>query len=266
MAQNDEMQMSFWDHLEVLRWSLMRIAIAFCVFTVGCFIAMPHIFDSFILGPTSSGFFLYKWFSGLSAGIPFIPDFSDDSFAVDIININVSSQFLTHITTSFWMSLVLLFPYIVFELWRFVKPALYRNERKSVALAFSFGTLMFFIGCAVGYCIVFPFTFRFLTEYQVSQYIVNQISLNSYMSNFLGLIFIMGVVFEMPLLAWLLSKMGIIHREFLQKYRRHAVVLLLVLAAVITPSGDPFTLMLVFIPLFLLYELAVRIVRPSPLP
>lgn len=120
---------------------------------------------------------------------------------------------------------------------------------------------MFFLGCAVGYCLVFPFTFRFLTEYQLSASIVNQISLNSYMGNFLMLVFVMGIVFELPLLAWLLSKLGLVNKAFFRRYRRHAVVILLVLSAIITPSGDPFTLMVVFLPLYLLYELGILIVR-----
>lgn len=256
----EDSRMTFWDHLEVLRWSLIRIAAVLMVLVVACFIAMPHIFDTFILGPSSSDFFVYRWFAAIGRVIPFFPDFSDDGFSVDIININVASQFMTHITTSFWLSLVLVFPYIVYELWKFVRPALFENEEKSVARAFFYGTFMFFLGCAVGYCLIFPFTFRFLAGYQVSQTISNQISLNSYMNNFLGMIFIMGIVFELPLLAWLLSRLGILHREFLQKYRRHAVVVLLVLSAIITPSGDPFSLMLVFVPLFLLYELSVHIV------
>lgn len=113
----------------------------------------------------------------------------------------------------------------------------------------------------MGYCLVFPFTFRFLTEYQLSASIVNQISLNSYMGNFLMLVFVMGIVFELPLLAWLLSKLGLVNKTFFRTYRRHAVVILLVLSAVITPSGDPFTLMVVFLPLYLLYELGILIVR-----
>ena len=168
---------------------------------------------------------------------------------------------MTHITTSFWFAVVLMFPYLVFEIWHFVQPALFANERKSVGLAFLFCTGMFFLGCFVGYFLVFPFTFRFLTEYQLSSMIVNQISLNSYMSNFLMMIFIMGIVFELPLLAWLLSKLGLLTRSFLRRYRRHAIVVLLVLAAIITPSGDPFTLMVVFLPLYLLYELSIRFVR-----
>lgn len=256
--------MTFWDHLEVFRWSLIRIAAALAVFFVLSFTAMPYIFDGFILGATSSDFFLYRWFSKLSGALPFIPDFSDDRFSVDIININVASQFMTHMSVSFWMAAILLFPYIVFELWLFVKPALYPHEKKGIATAFCFGTFMFYIGCAVGYCIVFPFTFRFLVEYTLGTHIVNQISLNSYMSNFFGMVFIMGLVFEMPPLAWVLSKLGVLHRDILKKYRRHAIVLLLIAAAVITPSGDPFTMMLVFIPLYLLYEIAVCIVKEKP--
>lgn len=255
--------MSFWDHLEVLRWSLIRIACVLVVLVVASFLAMPHIFDTLILGPASSDFFVYRWFVAIGRHVPFFPDFSDDGFHADIININVASQFMTHISTSFWLSLVIAFPYVVYELWRFVKPALFKTERAAVAKAFGFGTLMFFAGCAVGYCLIFPFTFRFLVEYQVSDMIENRISLNSYMSNFLGMVFIMGVIFEMPLLAWLMSKLGLLHRDFLRKYRRHAVVVMLVLAAVITPTGDPFSLMLVFVPLFLLYEFAVRIVKPA---
>ena len=176
-------------------------------------------------------------------------------------NINVASQFMTHITTSFWFAFVLSFPYLIFEVWRFVSPALYQNEKKSVGLAFTAGTFMFFLGCAVGYTLVFPLTFRFLTEYQLSETIANQISLNSYMGNFLMMIFIMGVVFELPLLAWLLSKMGLVTKDFFRKYRKYAVVVLLVLAAVITPSGDPFTLIVVFLPLYLLYELSILFVK-----
>ena len=253
-------EMTFWGHLEVLRWSIMRVGIALVVCMIGCFVAMPHIFDSFILGPASSDFFLYKWLSGLHGTGGIFPDFSRD-FSVDIININVASQFTTHISTSFWLALVIVFPYLIYEIWKFISPALFPDERKNVRLAFFFGTFMFYLGCAVGYGVVFPFTFRFLTEYQVSTEIVNQISLNSYMGNFLMMVFVMGLVFEIPLLAWVLSAIGVVNKNFLKKYRRHAVVVLLILAAVITPTGDPFTLMVVFLPLYLLYELSIKVVR-----
>ena len=257
-----EEEMSFWDHLEVFRWTIFRIAIALVLLMVGCFIAMPHIFDSVVLGPTTSDFFIYKLLSGIGHGHggALMPDFGND-YHVDIININVATQFLTHITTSFWFALVLVFPYLIFELWKFIRPALYEKEKVGVRSAFIFGTVLFFIGCAVGYCVVFPITFRFLTQYQVAETIANQISLNSYMTNFLTMVFIMGLVFEMPMLAWILSKLGVLKKSFLKQYRRHAVVVLLVLAALITPSGDPFTLSIVFLPLYLLYEVSILVVK-----
>ena len=170
----EEKEMSFWGHLEELRRTLFRVVAVLLVFMIACFCVMPDLFDSFVLGPTTSDFFLYRWLSNLGGTGMFLPDFSNDDFAVEIININVASQFLTHISTSFWFALVLMFPYLIFEVWRFVQPALFENERRSVGLAFLGGTVMFFLGCAVGYCLVFPFTFRFLTEYQLSASIVNQ--------------------------------------------------------------------------------------------
>ncbi len=256
-------ELSFWDHLEELRWVIFRVIIALFIGFTGVFIAMPHIFDAFILGPTTSDFFLYKLFSS-GSGISFLPDFSDASFAVDIININVASQFMTHISTSFWISLVLVFPYLIYQVWKFIRPALYAEEIGSTRLAFLLGTGMFYLGCAVGYIVIFPFTFRFLVEYQVSTTIMNQINLNSYISMFITMILIMGVIFELPLLAWLLSKLGLIHKELLQNLRRYAVVVLLILSAFITPTGDPFTLCLVFVPLYLLYEFSIMIVAKKP--
>lgn len=257
-----EPSMTFWEHLEVLRWSIFRIAIAAVMAMVVIFIFMPSMFTGFVLGPTTSEFFLYKWLGSLGQ-LPLLPDFAAGDFKVDIISINVASQFMTHISTSFWFALVAIFPYIIYEIWKFIAPALYDNEKGSVRAAFLFGTLMFFIGCAISYSFIFPFTFRFLTEYQISGQITNQISLNSYMSTFLGMVFIMGLVFELPLLAWLLSKIGVLNREFLQRYRKHAVVILMILAALITPTGDPITLSLVFVPLYLLYEISIRVVKNS---
>lgn len=254
--------MTFWEHLEVLRWSIFRIAIAAVIAMVVIFIFMPSMFTGFVLGPTTSEFFLYKWLGSLGQ-LPFLPDFAAGDFKVDIISINVASQFMTHISTSFWFALVAIFPYIIYEIWKFIAPALYDNEKGSVRAAFLFGTVMFFIGCAISYSFIFPFTFRFLTEYEISAQISNQISLNSYMSTFLGMIFMLGLVFELPLLAWLLSKIGVLNREFLKRYRRHAVVILMILAALITPTGDPITLSLVFLPLYLLYEISIRVVKNS---
>ena len=249
--------MSFWDHLEVLRWALFRTACVMFVAFGLWFWAMPHIFDSFVMGATSSDFFVYRWLETLSHGlITFKKDFH-----VDIINIEVTGPFMIHIKTSFYMALVVTFPYIVFELWRFIEPALFENEIRNIRPAFLGGTLMFFVGCAVGYMLVFPFTFRFLTEYTLGTSITNQINLSNYIGNFTMLILVMGLVFEMPLLAWLLSALGLLRKGILREYKKHAVVGLLVLAAIITPSGDPFTLMVVFIPLYLLYELSIIVVK-----
>ena len=258
--KNDE-EMSFWDHLEVLRWSIMRMVISVAVCFVGWFAVLPEVFEKFILGPTTCDFFLYRWLSKLSGLGGFFPNFASDSYSVEIINIHVTSQFMTHISASLMLASVTAFPYFIFEVWRFVSPALYENESRNMRTAFMGGTFMFYLGCLVGYSIVFPFTFRFLTEYQLSESIVNQISLNSYMDNFMLMVLMMGVVFELPMLIWILTHLGLINRAFLQRYRKHAVVVLLVLAAFITPTGDPFTLMVVFLPLYLLYEFGIILAK-----
>ena len=255
----EEGAMSFWDHLEVLRWALFRSACVLAVIMVGTFIAMPYIFDRFILAPTSNNFFTYRLINRIGGGmVTLSPDFD-----VQIININVASQFMTHISTSISLAAVISFPYLIWEIWKFIEPALFEDEVKHLRPAFLGGTVMFYVGCAIGYLLVFPFTFRFLVEYNLSSSITNQINLQSYIDNFTMLILVMGIVFEMPLLAWLLSLMGILRKSFLREHKRHAVVVLLVSAAIITPSGDPFTLMLVFVPLYVLYELSILVVRDN---
>ena len=259
-SEEQEGTMSFWDHLEVLRWALFRSACVLAVIMVGTFIAMPYIFDRFILAPTSNDFFTYRWLNVIGRGVVKLsPDFD-----VQIININVASQFMTHISTSISLAAVIAFPYFIWEIWRFIEPALFEDEVKHLRPAFFGGTIMFYIGCAIGYTLVFPFTFRFLVEYNLSPNITNQINLQSYIDNFTMLILVMGIVFEMPLLAWLLGLLGILKKSFLREYKRHAVVVLLISAAIITPSGDPFTLMLVFIPLYVLYELSILVVKDKP--
>lgn len=257
LEEEQEGAMSFWDHLEILRWALFRSACVLAVIMVGTFIAMPYIFDRFILAPTNNDFFVYRWLNNIGRGIVQLsPDFD-----VQIININVASQFMTHISTSISLAAVIAFPYFIWEIWKFIEPALFEDEIKHLRPAFLGGTIMFYIGCTIGYTLVFPFTFRFLVEYNLSPNITNQINLQSYIDNFTMLILVMGIVFEMPLLAWLLSLFGILRKSFLREHKRHAIVILLVSAAIITPSGDPFTLMLVFIPLYLLYEMSILVVR-----
>ena len=246
--------MTFWDHLEALRWCFFRVFIALVAVFVAVFAVLPSVFDSVVLGPTHGDFFAYRMLGGV------LGETSD----VQIININVASQFLTHMSSSLWIALLLVFPYLLYQIWLFVRPALYPGELKGVQTAFLGGTVLFYLGCALSYVLIFPITFKFLTQYQVSDAVVNQISLNSYMSIFLTMIFLMGLVFELPVLAWLLSALGVLHRGTLKQFRKHAVVVLLVLAAIITPTGDPFTLTVVFLPLYLLYEFSILIVRPDP--
>ncbi len=256
----EEATKTFWGHLEDLRWSLMRVVLVLLVGFIASFAAMREfLFDQIVMAPTTSDFILYRWIASL--GGPFTS--FGEPFSVQIINIKVTSQFMTHISMSFWFALLITFPYLIFEIWRFIQPALFREEKRNMAIAFICGTGMFFLGCLVGYLLVFPLMFRFLAEYQLSTEIANQISLNSYTSNFLGMIFVMGIVFELPLLTWLLSKLGLVDRKMLQSYRRHAVVALLVLSAIITPSGDPFTLFVVFLPLYLLYEVGIVFARKA---
>ncbi len=253
-------EMSLWDHLDALRSVLIKMAVVLAAAMGVLFVFMPDLFDSVVLAPCRGDFALYRLFERVTAGIPGVPQFSTQGFEVKLINIQLASQFFIHMTSSFWFALVLTFPIQLYLLWTFVAPALYPHERKGFRLAFSLGTVMFFVGCAVGYYLVFPVTLRFLADYHVSDYIPNQISLDSYMDTFLMLIFIMGLVFELPLVAWVLGKMRILHRGFFGSYRKHAVVALLVLAAVITPTGDPFTLAIVFLPIYLLYELSALLV------
>ena len=257
-------EMTFWDHLEALRWMLVRVFSALGIFIIGGFAFIPWIFEHVIMAPIDNQFFLYRWLAKMSEQVAIMPDDLTRPFHVSIINIRLSSQFFLHMSLSFWLALLITFPYLVYEVWKFICPALYENERKSMRFTFVFGTVMFFIGCVVGYSVVFPLTLRFLYNYQLSASISNQLSLDSYMDNFLMLVFMMGIVFELPLVSMLLGKIGILHRGFFSTYRSHAVVALLVVAAFITPSSDPFTLMAVFIPIYILWELSAFLVKPAP--
>jgi sec-independent protein translocase protein TatC len=261
----DQQEMSFWDHLEELRWVLFRIVIALLVLAVGCFVVMPWVFDNVILAPAKPDFFLYRHLCNLSQAVSFIPDFCNDDFNIDMVNYDLTAPFFRHMTTSFWMSILFLCPYILFEIWRFISPALYEYEKKKVRWVFVFGSVMFFIGCVVGYSLIFPTTLRFLYTYPhtLSDAIRQQVSLDSYMDNFLILVLAMGLVFELPLISWLLSQIGILKKSFFSTYRRHAIVIMLIAAAIITPTGDPFTLALFFFPLYGLYELSIFFVKPD---
>jgi sec-independent protein translocase protein TatC len=261
MSELSEGEMTFWDHLEDLRKILFRILGVVVIASLVVFSYMKEIFDNFIIAPTRSDFFFYQWLNHLAAKFPYLPDFCVGSFQVKIININLASQFLIHMSTSLWLGFVVSFPFVIYQVYIFVKPALYSYERKSIGWAIFFGNLLFYMGVALGYLMVFPLTLRFLAGYELSSYIDNSVSLDSYIDSFLMLCFMMGLVFELPLLSWLLSKMGVLKRSFFNKFRKHAIVILLLLAAFITPSGDPFTLMVVFLPLYILWEISAMVVK-----
>lgn len=260
MAEQEELKdMSFWDHIDELRSTLIKVAIVLVVMVVGLFAFMPQIFDSVILAPCRGDFVLYRAIAAITALVPDAPQFSTD-FQVELINIQLSSQFFIHLSTSFWLALVFSFPIVVYLLWQFISPALYEEEKRGASFAFLLGNVMFFLGVAVGYFVVFPISLRFFYGYRISELVPNQISLDSYMDSFLMLVFMIGLVFEMPLVSLILSKVGILRRSFFGKFRRHAVIALLVLSALITPS-DPFSMIVVFFPLYVLYEFSALLVK-----
>lgn len=239
----------FWSHVEVFRWLLIRcIAVVFGL-AVAAFCNKDFIFGDLIFAPCHPGFVTYRLLSklGLVASVG----------QIDLININLASQLMTHLSISFYLALVVAFPYLIVELWLFVKPALYSNERKPAVVAILAFFVQFFLGMALAYFLIFPLTFNFLGTYQVSENVVNQISLNSYIGTFIGLMFMMGLVFEMPIVAYFFARIGVLKSSFLRGARKVAVVLVLVAAAFITPSTDVFTMCLVALPLWLLYEFSI---------
>lgn len=252
-------QMSFWEHLDALRSTLIRMALTLVVAAIALFVAMPKIFDTIVLWPCDASFPLYKLFEEGYAG-DLLPSGPGGEFHINLININLASQLMIQLSTSFQMALVLTFPLLIYELWCFIRPGLYKHERRKSKKAFFFANIMFYLGVFVGYIMVFPIALRFLADYSLSDQIVNTLSLDSYIDNFTAITLLMGVVFEVPLLAWILGLLGLLTRGFFSKYRRHAIVALLIAAAFITPTGDPFSLFAVFIPLYFLWEMAAYLV------
>ena len=235
-------ELTFWDHLDELRRVLFRVLGVWFVLAVGYFIAMPWLFDNVVLAPCHNDFVFYDVLRYVGKVFDLHDDFFTQDFHVKLININLAAPFFIHMSTAFWMSVVTATPYIFFEIWRFISPALYANERRGVKKALCIGTVMFFLGVLLGYFMVYPLTLRFLSTYQLSAAIENQISLNSYIDNFMMLVLCMGLA-------------------FLRKYRRHALVLIVIISAIITPTGDPFTLTVVSVPLYLLYELSILMIK-----
>ena len=239
--------MTFWDHLDELRASLFRVAVVLLVAAVGLFAFKDLLFDGLILAPSKSDFFLYRWIGA--------------NFSLSLVNIEVTAQFMIHMKMALLCAVVLTFPYIIYQVWKFIAPALYENEKRKVGNAFLFASGLFYLGVVVGYVLIFPLMLNFFADYQVSSAVPNQFSLASYISLLTSMVLTFGIVFEFPTVVALLSAIGILRKETMRKYRRHAICAIVILAAVITPSGDPFSLAVVALPLYLLYEFSVLICK-----
>lgn len=248
--------MTFGGHLEVLRRMLFRILAVVVVLSAVIFCFKAETF-AILLAPKSSDFATFGFLERLMAALGM--DFRFDDYAVQLINTELSSQFMTHVSTSVILGALLASPYIVFELFRFISPALYEREKRwSVAVAaIVYG--LFMLGLAMSYYVLFPISFRFLATYQVDAEVVNTITLDSYITTFTTLAFMMGIVFQLPVLAFILGRIGVIDAPLLRRYRPHALVAIMIVAAVITPP-DIFTLLLVTVPLYGLYELSILVV------
>ena len=249
---------SFWGHLDVLRAAIVRIVAVAVVFGIAAFCFKEKLF-AVVLAPKNDGFITYRLFNRIAAWA----GGETGSFTVQLINTGLAQQFIIHMKTALCAGVLCASPYILYQLFRFVSPALYANERKYVVRVVGGGYAMFVFGVLVSYFLIFPLTFRFLGTYQVSGEVANLITLDSYISTLLLMCLSMGIVFEIPILSWLLAKLGFLSADFMRRYRKHAIVIILVVAAIITPTSDVFTLSLVALPMWVLYETSIFIVNES---
>ena len=239
-------ELSFWEHLDVLRGSIIRMLVATAIMAVGAFCLKDVLFD-LVLAPSHDDFFVYRWMGA-------------EPFQIHLINTGLTEQMMIHLKMAAVAGAVVASPYILYLLFRFISPALYENERKySVRLTMA-AYVMFIVGVLVNYVMIFPFTVRFLGTYQVSTEVENMLTISSYVDTFLMMSLIFGIVFEIPVLSWLLARFGMLRAEWMRRYRRHAIVVILIVAAIITPTADIFTLLIVSVPIWLLYEGSIGVV------
>ena len=239
--------LTFWDHLDVLRSSLIRMAVAVVVFGIVAFFMKDELFGV-ILAPRSSDFVTYRLL-----GV--------DAFTLHLMNTGLTEQFMIHMRTALYAGLLVASPYVLYELFQFISPGLYQNERRYAVWIVGSAYVMFLVGTLVNYFMVFPLTVHFLGTYQVSPDVANMLTLQSYVDTLLGMSLVMGVVFELPVVSGLLGRMGLITSSMMSEYRRHAIVAIFVVAAIITPTTDAFTLFVVALPIYLLYEVSILIVK-----
>ncbi|MBR5688138.1 MAG: twin-arginine translocase subunit TatC [Prevotella sp.] len=239
--------MTFWDHLDELRGSLLRMLAAVAVMAVICFSLKDLLFDV-ILAPTKSDFITYRLLGA-------------EPFTMRLINTQLTEQLMVHLRMAAYMGFLLASPLILYELFRFVSPALYRNERRYASVVVMAAYVMFIVGTLLNYFLIFPLIARFLGTYQVSPDVENMLTLNSYVDTLMMMSLVIGIVFEMPVVAALMGKLNIISAKMMKRYRKHALVVILIVAAIITPTADIFTLLIVSLPIWALYETSILIVK-----
>lgn len=256
---NNENDMSFLQHLEVLRWHILRALLGILIFAIAAFVFHRIIFDVIILAPKTPDFFTNRYLCefGNMVGVKAL---CINSVPFKIINIKMAGQFTTHIMVSMVVGLVVGFPYVFCEFWRFVKPALYANEKKNARGAVFFTSMLFLLGVLFGYYVIVPLSVHFLGSYNVSDSVENTINLGSYISTVTSVVLASGIIFELPIFILFLSKAGLVTPRFLKRYRRHSIIIILLLSAIITPP-DIFSQILVSLPLVILYEAGIIISR-----
>lgn len=257
MARNINGEMSFLQHLEELRWHIIKSVIAIVVMSIIAFIFKGFIFDGILIAPKNPDFFTNRLFASFAEKMH-SPSLRINDKPFSLINFSMSGQFSTHIWISIISGLILAFPYVVYEFWKFLSPALYEKERRYARYAVIAISALFFTGVLFGYYLIVPLSIHFLGSYQVSESVANTINLSSYFSTIASVTLASGLIFELPVVIFFLSKIGIVTPQFLRKYRKHAVVVILIIAAIITPP-DIFSQILVTIPLVILYEVGIII-------
>lgn len=251
-------EMSFLDHLEVLRWHLIRSTVAIVVIGMVAFLMKDFIFDTVIFGPKKMSFPTYRLFCNIATRIGLESAFCADSLPFTIQNRTMAGQFSAHIWTSIWAGFIVGFPYVLYEMWRFISPGLYENERKNSRGFILIASLLFFTGVLFGYYVVAPLSINFLGTYQVSKEVLNEIDISSFISTVRASVIACGIMFELPIIIYFLTKVGIVTPETLRKYRKIALVLVLILSAIITPP-DVASQIIVAVPVLILYQLSIYI-------
>jgi sec-independent protein translocase protein TatC len=246
-----EAEMSFFDHLEALRWHLIRAAIAIVVFALVAFLNYNYIFNTYIMGPFRPDFWTYRMMCKLGEG------FCITKFNATIINTEVAGQFMLQINTSVLIGINRSIPYILWEIWRFIKPALLEKERKAASGFVFYASMLFLLGVLFGYYVIAPESIAFLANYEVSDTIKNEFTVSSYLSMVATITLIIGIVFELPIVIYILASIGILTGTFMKRTRRYAIVILLIVGAIISPSPDFLTTMIATLPLFVLYEVGI---------